>query len=428
MVKKFLITFFGQALIIILPFIFITSSIIGILGFPLLLIFLPDKWVSNSQVQTIFWIILGTAYFIVVSYFTCEEHVKNMSDKYKQELEMLLKRLESAQNVAKTEGEERELWKKTLLERNSGFPTLLSAIQMYEKHKDDKSVTYLRTKNHRAIKASEIVAEEARKRREAEYKMRNTQAIIEYYESIAPFLNDLKDEIADIENDKVILKEYNEQERSDPITNFLTKEEYRKLPLAERHQLALDRFWKRQKSNWLVGRLYERYVGYLFEKEGYDVEYVGILKGYEDLGRDLICQKNSKFVVIQCKYWSQFRTIYEKHIFQFFGTVFQYKDANPEKNVEAIFYTSTCLSDLARRFAKELGIELKEGFPFDFSYPCIKCNISKVDGEKIYHLPFDQQYDKVKIEPEKGEFYASTVEEAVRAGFRRAFKWRGEKD
>jgi hypothetical protein len=27
----------------------------------------------------------------------------------------------------------------------------------------------------------------------------------------------------------------------------------------------------------------------------------------------------------------------------------------------------------------------------------IKCNISKRSGEKIYHLPFDQQYDKVKI-------------------------------
>ncbi|MEY3495804.1 MAG: hypothetical protein RJA80_26 [Actinomycetota bacterium] len=29
-------------------------------------------------------------------------------------------------------------------------------------------------------------------------------------------------------------------------------------------------------------------------------------------------------------------------------------------------------------------------------YPVIKCNIAS-NGEKIYHLPFDQQYDKTLI-------------------------------
>jgi hypothetical protein len=33
-------------------------------------------------------------------------------------------------------------------------------------------------------------------------------------------------------------------------------------------------------------------------------------------------------------------------------------------------------------------------------------------------------YDKVKIEPHKGEFYCKTVKEAEAAGFRRAFKYR----
>ena len=58
-------------------------------------------------------------------------------------------------------------------------------------------------------------------------------------------------------------------------------------------------------------------------------------------------------------------------------------------------------------------------------YPCIKCNIghdSEGNRTKIYHLPFDQQYDNTKIEPNKGEFYAVTVKEAENAGFRRAFK------
>ena len=35
----------------------------------------------------------------------------------------------------------------------------------------------------------------------------------------------------------------------------------------------------------------------------------------------------------------------------------------------------------------------------------------------------DQQYDTAIIEPHKGEFYAMTVAEAEKAGFRRAFRW-----
>ena len=50
--------------------------------------------------------------------------------------------------------------------------------------------------------------------------------------------------------------------------------------------------------------------------------------------------------------------------------------------------------------------------------------INRANGDKIYHLPFDQQYDRCIIN-EPGEFYASTVAEAEKAGFRRAMRWRG---
>ena len=43
--------------------------------------------------------------------------------------------------------------------------------------------------------------------------------------------------------------------------------------------------------------------------------------------------------------------------------------------------------------------------------------------EKIYHLPFDQQYDRTIIGDQKGEFFAWTVQEAVDKGFRRAKKY-----
>ena len=55
-------------------------------------------------------------------------------------------------------------------------------------------------------------------------------------------------------------------------------------------------------------------------------------------------------------------------------------------------------------------------------FPRIKCNIGK-GGEKIYHMPFDQQYDRTIIDKIKGECFVSTVEEAVNKGFRRAKKY-----
>lgn len=62
-------------------------------------------------------------------------------------------------------------------------------------------------------------------------------------------------------------------------------------------------------------------------------------------------------------------------------------------------------------------------------YPRIKCNVGRDSygfKTKIYHLPFDQQYDNVIIEPQKGECFAFTVEEAENKGFRRAYTWHGK--
>lgn len=368
-------------------------------------------------------------YVLTVTVWTVEELHKESEKQFNDDLKAInaqLSDVEREKYVAeqeKTQAQKDEnLWKNTMLEKSSGFPSLINLIDEYEALRDNEVSNFLLTKSHPSPKGAEVVKIEAARRRKAEQENRKTQAVIEYYENIAPFLVDLKDDIAPEDS---TFEEYTDEERQDPAINFLTKEEYRKLSPGIRNQMALDRFWQRPKSKWLIGRLYERYVGYLFEEQGYEVDYVGIFKGYEDLGRDLICTKGSDLVIIQCKNWSQFRTIYEKHIFQFFGTVFQYKDENPKKKVRAIFYTSTKLSDLARRFAKELGIELKEELKFDKTYPVIKCNISKVDGSKIYHLPFDQQYDNTKIEKRHGELYCATVEEAEKLGFRRAFRWSG---
>lgn len=55
------------------------------------------------------------------------------------------------------------------------------------------------------------------------------------------------------------------------------------------------------------------------------------------------------------------------------------------------------------------------------------CQVNKKrTGEKIYHLPMDQQYDRTIIEKDRNEHYVKTVAEAEKAGFRRAWRWRGK--
>lgn len=333
-----------------------------------------------------------------------------------------------AAEAAKDAAQARErLYRATLMERSSGFPSMVAMLEQLDEKEDAALARRMKRKKHPALKSAETVRVEAQRRRDAERHLRMARSIVEYYEVVAPFLTDLRgEEFGDGSDDaEPDLSPFTTKEREDPLTEYLTKDEYRSLSSVEKGQLGLDRFWQRHKSKRLIGKLYERYVGYLYEEMGYEVEYVGIFKGYEDLGRDLICTKGDQIVIVQCKNWSQFKTIYEKHIFQFFGTVFEYRDKHRDREVRASFYTTTTLSNLARKFASELQIDLVENHHFDTTYPCIKCNVSRGSKEKIYHLPFDQQYDKTKIEPSRDEFYCRTVAEAEEAGFRRAFRYQG---
>jgi hypothetical protein len=115
----------------------------------------------------------------------------------------------------------------------------------------------------------------------------------------------------------------------------------------------------------------------------------------------------------------------ENTIAQIYGAAIFYglqQDRNPSE-IRPVIATTYQLSDDAFQFAKFLRVEVRQRLSFEI-YPCIKCNIGK-EGERIYHLPFDQQYDTTKIKS-NGEFYATTIAEAKRAGFRRAFRWRSE--
>ena len=329
---------------------------------------------------------------------------------------------------------------KIVNEKSKGFPWLVDTICQYFELQDLGVANYFDHKKWAAKKAAETLREISKQKTELRKSFLLSRNLLKYYESLFPWLNDFIDNnIDDTLLDAFTIDDFDEE--SDPVQYYVTKGEYEQLNESERNQLALDRYWKKKKTSWQIGRDYERYIGYLYESKGWVVNYQGIEKGLEDLGRDLICKKDNKIQVVQCKYWRSERTIHEKHINQLFGTTVEYfiksTDFNyietqlglfPEllrsQNIEGVFFASCSFSETSKKFAKLLGIKLHENFPFQ-QYPSIKCIVSRKDGSKIYHLPFDQQYDRTVIEKDRKELYVNTIIEAERLGFRRAWKWSG---
>jgi len=51
----------------------------------------------------------------------------------------------------------------------------------------------------------------------------------------------------------------------------------------------------------------------------------------------------------------------------------------------------------------------------------IKGNINK-NGERIYHMPFQEAHKRTRINPKMGERWFCTEEEAIKHGWRRALR------
>jgi hypothetical protein len=314
---------------------------------------------------------------------------------------------------------EKEAIDKIVEEKTIGFPWLSYAFADYYYLQNLQEANYLRYKPHPAVKAAERVSEIALTRRQVEGQFKITRYLLLYYEKLFPWLIDFRGEDLDDLIERTIHKkddssegvealEEDDDKSIDPARAWLTSFEYDNLTTAEKYQLALDRYWRKPKSNWEIGRDYERFVGHLYETLGFTVTYQA--------------RKGRHVEIVQCKNWSQEKVIHEKHIFQLFGTVVAFRVDNPKDTVTAKFVTSTRLSERSKLFASLLGIDIQESLVLQ-PYPCIKCNVSRKTGEKVYHLPFDQQYDRTYIEGQRLECYVASVAEAEVLGFRRARRW-----
>ena len=366
---------------------------------------------------------------------------------------------------------------KTIQVKVSQFPVLAQIISESLTAKDKLIADQLEVKKNPAKKA----ADEIRKIRLEKIKLLAENKAykweLQYLRELIPWIEELEDDLMQPKTLFASNYDGNFIDEKDEARYWLTTEEYRKLSTTQKYQLALDRYNNRNKTNAEIGLEYERYIGYGFEQEGWSVNYNGATYGKEDMGRDLICKKDNLIYIVQCKCWSnrKHKEIHEKHINQLFGTAMVYYLKYPELEAQEILHysveerdsipymedddprrkawTDTCdnvrenilfaddgpgffrvkrivpvfistvpYTETARSFGDALGVKMivkQAGI-----YPQIKCNINQ-KGEKIYHLPFDQQYDRCVIK-NKGECYVTTVVEAEALGFRRAKKWHGD--
>ena len=293
---------------------------------------------------------------------------------------------------------------------------------------DDYRSNLLRYKKRPSLKGAEQVREVKKEKRELNKKLKIIEYQLKTYEQYFPIIEDFKDYI--LEDDTFLIKSdgsVSQDEDYDPVQKFLKPEEFKKLPIDRKNQLALDRYLNKTHTKLEIGRFYERYIGYLYEEEDWVVKFFGIIEGFDDLGRDLICKKGNEIHIVQTKNWSKYKIIREKYLYQHFATTIHYQlqeKISKKVKVKPIFYATIDFSDMAKKVSKALNIQIKtEKLKKD--YPMIKCNINPSTKEKIYHLPFDQQYDKVIIGNNPGELYVKTVAEATKKGFRRAFRYRG---
>jgi len=312
------------------------------------------------------------------------------------------------------------------------LPSLVRWSDKIQQEIDRLHTNQLIYKKRPARKAYQQVSDAKKETRAAKKELETIRNRLDLYESLAPWLRDHVDMTVDeilsgLREEEEYKKE--SQDDEDPARKYVTAAEWKKLSPSERNQRALDRYLdpKRKKSLWRVGIDYERYVGYLYESDGYQVKFHGALEGKSDLGIDLICTKEGQTIAIQCKRLAAIKQIpvRENVVAQTYGAA-EYLRMSGQygKNIKPMIVTTFILSDQARLFAKHLGVEYRENLDLS-DYPMIKCNVSAQGKEKIYHLPIDQQYDKIVIGDNDGEFYAWNVKEAEEKGFRRAYRYRG---
>lgn len=189
---------------------------------------------------------------------------------------------------------------------------------------------------------------------------------------------------------------------------YLTEED-------KRLQEKLDNYLYQLSDNLAIGRAYERYIGYLYEKDHWQVTFNGCIKGNEDNGIDLICQKGNEVHLIQAKNWN--KKIFNKVVHQLYGSMAEYRlnTNNPQLNIIGIIFTANGADSNAMQVAQQLNIQIKTE-QLNKNYPLVKYK----KQTNHYYLPpeidplneLNYQYDQLNIDFSVGDTYCKTILEA----------------
>lgn len=195
---------------------------------------------------------------------------------------------------------------------------------------------------------------------------------------------------------------------------------------------------RRNLSKREAGDRYERYLGYLYERAGWQVEYYGLTEGVANSNRgiDLICTKGGAIHFVQTKYWSD-GVAAKTNINNVIDRIVKNMQNVVEKrriqgNVQAVLAAKPKLSAEVEAYAAEQGVWLLDNLPVQ-PYPLVKCHTGK-RGSKKYFLPFLQDknpakyeeikqgawepYDLVEMNRANGDCYVHTIEEAEALGYK----------
>lgn len=442
--KESVLNCFGCLFFWVMPF----GGLIALIGITQYLICFEDAIInpikSGNYLPIIVFLFLFIIIFAYIGWLIIkeikdkyEDKHKNLEDNYKNKVRLL--NVEHDKKLLQLELRKEELDKREkqieYLTNGDGylFGKIPQAVADLKTLDFVLTAKYLEHKPHPAYGTAELIKRQFRNKAKeaikaetiATYKL---QALL----AIFPQLNDYVDDEDGLDELSQYVNYTEFIDNRDSARDYLSDAEWKSLSTIERNQLALNRYIeKRNKSNWAIGRDYEMLCAHKLREKGYIVEMHGIEKRLEDLGRDLIAVKNRdlfnddihEVFVIQCKFWGKNKIIRENVALQLFGTTIAYdiEKFGLAPNIKVIpvlmIPRFSILSEIAQNFIRRLGIHIE--YQDMTNFPRIKCNIN--NGNKIYHLPFDQQYDRAQIK-NTGEFYAYTVAEAESKGFRRAMR------
>ena len=192
----------------------------------------------------------------------------------------------------------------------AGRKWLAEMITEAEVNSDRGLENYLKYKKRPAPSAAENVKAISAEKKYWMQKAKEYEYQIKQLEEYFPILSEYREAILEEMVSVTALTDKDGANDIDPVLSYVTKLEWDKLMPIEREQLALTRYIEGSaKSSWDAGLRYERYLGYLYEKQGWSVEYVGAIKGFEDFGRDLICTKAGEVYVVQAKRWKNLHSL-----------------------------------------------------------------------------------------------------------------------